>query len=87
MTFVYHGKVDTGLEIARRMYEAIALTARAPWNQRCLISSETGLPVWGDDYYSNMVVWALPMALDGQDVGSFAREGGLIDRMIAAATA
>jgi hypothetical protein len=71
MTFIYHGHVDTGLEIARRIYAAVAITSRSPWNQWCLINAETGLPVWGEDYYSNMVMWAVPMALGNQGVGEF----------------
>ncbi|MCL5274137.1 MAG: GH116 family glycosyl hydrolase, partial [Chloroflexi bacterium] len=85
MTFMYHGQGHTGVEIARRIYEAIAIKTRSPWNQRCLISSETGLPVWGDDYYSNLVIWAVPMALAGQGIGQFSAAGGLVDRMIRAA--
>jgi uncharacterized protein (DUF608 family) len=85
MTFIYHGKRETGLEIARRIYEAIALKTRSPWNQRCLISSESGLPVWGDDYYSNLVIWALPMALSGASINQFVQPGTLVDRMITAA--
>lgn len=84
MTFMYHGHAETGLEIARRIYEAVALKSRSPWNQRCLISSDTGLPVWGDDYYSNLVVWALPMALADEGVAQFTAQGGLVDRVIKA---
>ena len=71
MTFVYHGQGNTGLEIAKRIYEAVALRTRSPWNQRCLIDADTGLPVWGDDYYSNMVFWALPMACYNQNIAEF----------------
>ena len=85
MTFMYHDRADTGLEIARRVYEALALKAASPWNQRCLIDADSGLPVWGDDYYSDMVIWAVPMALAGQSIGDFAATGGLLDRMLAAA--
>ncbi len=84
MTFIYHGHEEIGLEIARRLYEAMALKTHSPWNQRCLISSETGLPVWGDDYYSNLVIWALPMALGGKSIAQFVRPAGLVDRMIQA---
>jgi uncharacterized protein (DUF608 family) len=83
MTFMYHGREQTGLEIARRTYEALAVKTAAPWNQRCLISGETGLPVWGDDYYSNMVMWAVPMALRRESVGRFA-QGGMVKRMVGA---
>lgn len=85
MTFIYYEQDDLGLEIARRLYEAIALKTRSPWNQRCLINAETGLPVWGEDYYSNMVIWALPMALAHESIAEFVQDGKLIDRMIRAA--
>jgi len=84
MTFLYHNRRDTGLEIARRLYEALAVKTRSPWNQRCLLNGETGLPQWGDDYYSNLVIWALPMALEGQSIGPFA-EHGLVKAMLSAA--
>ena len=73
MTFIYQGRKKTGLEIAKRMYEAVALKHRTPWNIRCLISSDDGRPIWGDDYYSNMVIWALPIALSGKDIKQFMR--------------
>ena len=84
MTFMYHKRRETGLEIARRLYEAVALRSRSPWKQRCLISADTGLPIWGADYYSNMVIWAVPMALDGQDIRTFCAGGGLVARLIEA---
>ena len=73
MNFIYHGQRETGLEIARRIYEAVALTSRSPWKQRCLIDADSGLPVWGEDYYSDMVIWALPMACAGQSIAEFAQ--------------
>jgi uncharacterized protein (DUF608 family) len=75
MTFIYQGRRDTGLEIARRLYFAVAVKNASPWNQRCLLNGKTGLPQWGDDYYSNLVIWAVPMALAGQSVRQFVREG------------
>ena len=75
MVFMYHGRRDVGLEIARRLYEAVAVKTRSPWNQRCLLNGETGLPQWGDDYYSDLIVWALPMALRGQAIGDFVQTG------------
>jgi len=85
MTFLYEKRRDTGLEIARRMYEAMAVKTRSPWNQRCLINGETGLPEWGDDYYSNLAIWAVPMALRGETISQFAR--GFAEKMITAARA
>jgi uncharacterized protein (DUF608 family) len=84
-TFMYYGKRDTGLEIARRLYEAMAVKTRSPWNQRCLLNGKTGLPLWGDDYYSNLAMWVVPMALGGETVGHFANSG-LAKKMIDAAS-
>jgi hypothetical protein len=78
MTFIYHGRKKTGLEISKRIYESIALKHRTPWNIRCLISSKDGSPVWGDDYYSNMVIWALPIVLSGKNINQFIRDSNLI---------
>jgi len=85
MTQIYHGRGDIGAGIARQIYESIMVTSRSPWNQRCLIDSETGLPVWGDDYYSNLVVWALPMALSSMSVAEFTDGDSLVNQMLIAA--
>lgn len=82
MTFMYHDCFETGMEIAQRIYEAVAIKSCSPWNQRCLISAETGLPVWGDNYYSNMVVWALPAAYDKASLEDLVQENGLVAKMI-----
>jgi len=81
MTFIYHGQHETGLEIAKRIYEAVALISRTPWKQHCLIDADTGLPVWGEDYYSDMVIWALPMAYNNQNIAEFA-QGELVRELI-----
>jgi hypothetical protein len=85
MTFLFHGRQDAGLEAARAMYEAMAIKTRSPWNQRCLLCGDTGLPLWGDDYYSNLVMWAVPMALKNESVGEFVH-AGLVPDMLRAAS-
>lgn len=82
MTFMYHDFHETGVEIAKRIYEAVAIKSCSPWNQRCLISAETGLPIWGDDYYSNMVVWVLPAAYDKSGLEVLVQKDGLAEKMI-----
>jgi uncharacterized protein (DUF608 family) len=84
MTFLYYGRRDTGLLIAERLYSAVAVKNNSPWNQRCLLNGETGMPQWGDDYYSNLVIWALPMALAVQPLDRFVKTG-LVDGMIRSA--
>ena len=84
MTFTYRGRKDVGLEVARRLYHAMAIKTRSPWNQRCLLSGETGLPVWGDDYHSNLSLWTVPMSLEGMSVKEFAYSGSVKDTLSAA---
>lgn len=81
MTFLYYGRRDSGLLIAERLYSAVAIKNNSPWNQRCLLNGETGMPQWGEDYYSNLVIWALPMALTGQPLDKFVK-ASLIEQMI-----
>ena len=84
MTFMSHDQTATGLEIAWRLYEALALKSRAQWNQRCFMNAASGLPIFGNDYYSNMVIWVVPKALARQSIHEFAGSGGLTARMISA---
>jgi non-lysosomal glucosylceramidase len=84
MTMIYAGRTETGLEIVRRIYESIALRHRTPWNQYCLISAEDGGPVWGSDYYSNLVIWAFPMALKGETIQTFSSAESLIGKILQA---
>ncbi|MCS6861153.1 MAG: glycoside hydrolase family 116 protein, partial [Abditibacteriales bacterium] len=73
MTMIYSGRDKEGLEIARKIYEAIALRHATPWNWYCLLAADDGRPVWGSDYYSDLVIWALPMALAQQSIAEFAQ--------------
>jgi len=84
MTFMYYGQVELGMEISRRLYEAIAVLHSTPWNQYCLISAEDGHPIWGQNYYSDMAFWAIPMAQKGLSIASFVTGGELIDRILKA---
>ena len=82
MTLLYANRPDEGIEIARRIYEALALRHRMPWDHYCIIDPSDGHPIWGSDYYSNLVIWAMPMALAGQDISQFAAPGGLLTRLL-----
>lgn len=84
MTMLYAGQRELGLDIARRIYEAIAIRHRTPWDQYCIIAPSDGHPIWGSDYYSNLVIWALPMALAGQGIAELASPGGLLERILEA---
>ena len=87
MVFLYHGRRDDGLKAARAMLDTIFRGPHAmPWSQPCGLSSVTGGTCHGHDYYDHMVVWSYPLALAGQDIAAASRKGGLIARMLHAAT-
>jgi len=46
---------------------------------------DTGEVVYGHDYYTNMVIWMLPAAMEGKDLRAPMLPGGLVDRVIQAA--
>ncbi|MCM8760357.1 MAG: glycoside hydrolase family 116 protein, partial [Candidatus Omnitrophica bacterium] len=71
MTMIYEGKEKEGLEVIRRLINSYFIKYRTPWNQYCLLSSKDGHPVWGSDYYSNMVIWAVPLALERKNLRNF----------------
>ena len=62
----------------------MAVKTRSPWNQRCLLDGKTGLPMWGADYYSNLLMCVVPMARGGETVGKLA-SAGLVKNMMGAA--
>jgi non-lysosomal glucosylceramidase len=74
MTLIYHGHRATGIEVLRRMWQAMTILHRTPWNQFCVIRSTDGGPVWGSDYYSNLALWAVPIAVTTSDLGRFASD-------------
>lgn len=74
MTLIYGGRRTTGVEVLRRMWQAMTIRHRTPWNQFCVIRSTDGGPVWGSDYYSNLVLWAVPIAMAGSDLSRFATD-------------
>ncbi|RLE70617.1 MAG: hypothetical protein DRJ37_06250, partial [Thermoprotei archaeon] len=68
-TCLYVGLREEGLEVAKRAYENVAKYQKSPWNVYFDYNRETGEPVWGSNYYSNMCVWHLLPAWLGVDVG------------------
>lgn len=65
-TCVYAGMRGLGLEVAKRTYENIVLNQKTPWNITWNLSAIDGSLIWGEEYYSNMVVWSLYQALTGK---------------------
>ncbi|MEX2172129.1 MAG: GH116 family glycosyl-hydrolase [Pirellulales bacterium] len=86
MTYMYHGNRDLGLEIARRNMDNIIRVQGLGWDMPNLIRCDTGARTYGADYYQNMVLWGLPAAMAGENLTGPCRSGGLVTRIIEAAS-
>lgn len=69
---------------ARTLVMTIHEHQAMPFDQYCLIRHDNGAPAWGQNYYSNLVVWALPLAVKRTSIGEFAKQGGTLDQIIKA---
>ena len=85
MTFMYNGRRELGLEIARRNVDNLVRVQGHPWDLPNLIKADSGKRTFGCDIYQNMVLWGLPAALAGQDLAGPSKSGGLVHRIIQAA--
>jgi len=71
MTYMYKGQVERGMELAEQIYQALIEHGQL-WEQHCIIHPADGSPVWGRNYYSNLIAWALPMAYNKESIKQFA---------------
>jgi hypothetical protein len=83
MTYIYVGEVDFGLEQARRCLYNLVQKGYT-WNQPCIVQAATGERISGYDYYQNLMLWALPAAIEDLDLGEHCASGGFVDRIIKA---
>ena len=84
MTYMYAGKKEFGLNLARKHWENIILKQGHPWDLPCMIRGDTGERVLGTDYYQAMMLWALPAVTNDTDIKTFCVPGGFVDRIIRA---
>ena len=84
MTYMYAGQGDLGLELARRCVQAL-IDSGSEWNQPNMLRGDNGLEIFGSHYDQNMMLWAVPAAVEGKDITAFCAPGGLVDRVIQAA--
>ncbi|MBI2298509.1 MAG: hypothetical protein HYU66_06070 [Armatimonadetes bacterium] len=87
MTYMYRGQREFGLELARKAWENLICAKGYTWDMPNIIrgDQDTGERTFGNDYYQDMILWSLPAALAGEDVGGPCRPGGLVDRVLRAA--
>jgi hypothetical protein len=84
MTYIQVGTRDVGLELARRMWSALCLKHRHPWDLPNIVDGDTGRRRFGTDYYQNMMLWALPAALAGQTLADARSSGSLVRKVLEA---
>ncbi|MBI2844847.1 MAG: hypothetical protein HYX78_15750 [Armatimonadetes bacterium] len=87
MTYMYEGQRDFGLELARRSMSNIICEQGMAWDMAIIIAGDTGKRYQGNDYYQNMILWSLPAVIEGSDLASPLKPGGLVHRMLEAAKA
>lgn len=85
MTYMYDGQKDFGIELTRRCMENIICEQANTWDMPNIVWGDTGERGFGADYYQNLMLWALPAAIDGQSLDHACLPGGLVDRVIRAA--
>ena len=84
MNYMYAGEHDYGLAFLRRAMEEMVCGQRHPWDLPNMILGASGQRHFGTDYYQNLMLWAVPAAVAGQDIASFCAPGGLVDRIVQA---
>jgi uncharacterized protein (DUF608 family) len=84
-TYLYAGEREFGTELARRCVYSLNIHNLLTWNQPNLLRADTGDLLFGSHYVQNMMLWAIPAALEGKDIAGFCAPGGLVDRILKAA--
>lgn len=85
MTYMYNGQKELGLELTRRCMNNIVCEQGATWDMPNIILGDTGNKGYGSDYYQNMMLWALPAAMENKSLEAPCQAGGLVDRVLKAA--
>lgn len=84
MTYIYAGEKEFGVDLVRRHWEDLFLRQGLAWDTPNLVRGDTGKRIFGTDYYQDMMLWALPMVMSGQDIKRGCAPDSLVDRVIKA---
>ena len=89
MTYMYEDRRAAGLELLYRGLYNIACRWGYTWDMLNTTrgDKDTGQRTFGADYYQDMMLWAVPAALAGEDLTGPCRPGGLVARVIEAGEA
>jgi uncharacterized protein (DUF608 family) len=84
-TYILAGKAEFGIELARKNWANLVLAQRHAWDTPNMVDGRTGKRHFGTDYGQNMMLWAFPAALAGQDLRACCGPGSLVRRILQAA--
>jgi len=100
MNYMYHGRGEVGMNLAARAWNNIVCRWGYAWNQPSVtrgdedtgemrghfpgISEDPNLR-YGHENYQNMMLWALPAAIKGEDFSGPVKPSGLVNRILEAA--
>jgi uncharacterized protein (DUF608 family) len=82
-TYMYQGKSEVGMKLAKSCLWGITKFGYT-WTQPNIVNGSTGKRVYGSDYYQNMMLWAIPAAVERKDLRGACAPGSLISRVIEA---
>ncbi|NLS95629.1 MAG: hypothetical protein GXX96_26140 [Planctomycetaceae bacterium] len=86
MTYLYHGQKDFGEDLIRRTLAYVMVHNGYTWDFPLSWQVDSGKRTYGSDYYQNMILWSSPAAFAGQDLSAPCKPGGLVDRILSAAS-
>ena len=86
MNYMYEGQKDFGMDLLYRTMKNIVCKWGYTWDAPNIMrgDKDTGERTFGSDYYQDMMLWAVPAAMAGQDLTGPSKTGGLVARVIAA---
>ena len=76
MTFMYHGRTDTGMEIVRRTADNMIRKEGHGWDLPNMVRGSDGKRNFGTDYFQKLSIWGVPAALASQPIEGPARRVG-----------
>lgn len=81
--YMYQGQREVGMGLAKSCVHGIVKWG-CTWTQPNIVNGATGRRVFGSDYYQNLMLWAVPGAIQKADLRGASGPGSLVDRVIQA---
>ena len=83
MNFIQDGRREFGLEFLRKAFQVVAIDHAHLFDLPNIIDGITGERTFGTDYYQNMMLWSVPVTLQG-GLDTVLDEGGFVNRILEA---